>query len=246
MGEVINRRSITPSMIRILIGGEDVKNFASSQKADEWARLVFPHKDTGNVVLPVFTGAGWSTPEGALPCESRPYSIRGWDASEGTIIVDFVTHEGGIASTWAKNAVVGCQIGIGPAGGRYEPPDDRNWTLLLCDVTGLPAASRIIEEYPRGHRLLASIEIPDASDRQSLQTDADLTLSWHESFRADTQCTRLCEIARSVELPTGNGYIWIAGEASAVSDCRKYFRDTAGIEKNRIVSVGYWIDGQAR
>ncbi|AYD04582.1 siderophore-interacting protein [Neorhizobium sp. NCHU2750] len=246
LGEVISHHHVTPSMIRIVIGGDDVRSFSSSRKADEWVRLVFPHAETGQVTLPVFTGSGWATPEGQLSSESRPYSIRAWDTSNGTVTIDFVAHEGGVASTWAMNAVTGVKIGIGPAGGKYDPPEDRDWTLLLCDVTGLPAASRIIEECPKGCRILANIEIPGERDRQRIQTEADLCLCWQESFGTPEKSTCLVDMARAIELPEGNGYIWIAGEATAVSDCRKHFRDAAGIDKSRIVSVGYWIDGQAR
>ncbi|MFK0686561.1 SIP domain-containing protein [Brucella intermedia] len=47
-------------------------------------------------------------------------------------------------------------------------------------------------------------------------------------------------------MPEGPGYIYIAGEARAASDCRKHFRDVLGFDKRRIDAIGYWIEGQAR
>jgi NADPH-dependent ferric siderophore reductase len=59
--------------------------------------------------------------------------------------------------------------------------------------------------------------------------------------------TELPRIAREItELPEGSGYIYIAGEAKAVSESRKHFRDVLGFDKNRIDAIGYWIEGQAR
>ncbi len=62
-----------------------------------------------------------------------------------------------------------------------------------------------------------------------------------------TAIRSLPQIAWAIDsLPEGPGYIYIAGEARAASECRKHFRDRLGFDKTRIDAIGYWIEGQAR
>jgi NADPH-dependent ferric siderophore reductase len=246
MGEVIGKKFLTPSMIRLELGNCDLSEFKSSGKSDEWVRLVFPHDHTKEIVLPVFIDSGWQIPAGRLACESRPYTVRRWRPDEGVLIVDFVVHEGGRAASWALNTEVGQKIGIGPAGGRYELPERCDWVFLLCDVTGLPAAGRILEELPASVRAFAHVEVPLFDDRQAIECEAYVAWHWYETFGQEGRATQLFDIARAANLPDSPGYIWIAGEASAVSESRKHFRDVLGFDKDRITSVGYWIQGQAR
>lgn len=246
MGEVIGKKLLTPSMIRLELGSHDLSGFTSSGRADEWIRLVFPHDDTGEIVLPVFVDTGWQTTSGRVACESRPYTVRKWLPDKGVLTVDFVIHQGGRASSWAMDADVGQKIGIGPPGGRYKLPENCDWVLLLSDITGLPAVGRIVEETPLNKLMVAHVEIPSGADRQSLTRPCGFAVHWYETFCRDGFATRLADIARSVSLPDGPGYIWIAGEATAVSESRKHFRDVLGFDKDRITSVGYWIEGQAR
>ncbi|MNL78558.1 Siderophore-interacting protein [compost metagenome] len=84
------------------------------------------------------------------------------------------------------------------------------------------------------------------ADRQALTSQADISASWYDSFGKHGRASGLDEIARHIRLPDGPGYIWIAGEATCVSESRKHFRDALGFDKQRITAVGYWILGQAR
>ena len=132
------------------------------------------------------------------------------------------------------------------AEGRFAAPDDCEWILLFADFTGFPAVGRILEELPAGCRVVAHVEIPHESDRQDLLSPADASLYWYESYGHGERPARLLDIVRSTKLLEGSGYVWIAGEVTAASECRKYLRDLIGFDKDRITSVGYWIQGQAR
>ncbi|MDX4072163.1 siderophore-interacting protein [Brucella sp. NBRC 113783] len=118
--------------------------------------------------------------------------------------------------------------------------------MLLADITGLPAVARIIEEQGTSNVISAHIELPHQDDRQELQAGQDVSLYWYDSFGKDSKPTRLLDIAQTIKLPQGDGYLYIAGEATAASEVRKHFRDVVGISKDRITSVGYWIEGQSR
>lgn len=233
--EVLSVERFTPSMVRIVFGGADIQQFSSTRFPDEFVRLLFP------------AGVGSSAPESAAGnVPGRFYTIRKHHRQSKRFTIDFACHEGGIAGQWCIAAKAGDTLGICNPGYRFEVPDDAEWILLIADITGLPAVGRTLEELVPSRRIIAHVEVPHESDRQEIETVSDVTLHWHETFGQPDRPTQLLDIARSVKLPDGSGYIWIAGEATAVSESRKHFRDVLGFDKDRITAVGYWIEGQAR
>lgn len=222
---VLSRRFLTPSMIRVVLGGDELVHFESTSVPDEFLWLSFSKRDGGS--------------------GGRYYTVRQWDVRARHLTIDFVKHEEGVATEWAQGTIEGDTIEIYQPRSRFDLPASGS-TFLLGDFSALPAIGRIIEDVPHDRHVVAHVEIPAASDRQSLPVRNTVDLTWHETSRGPDSHTRLAAIARSVTLPEDLGYIWIAGEASAVSECRRYFRDVCGIAKDRITSVGYWIEGRAR
>ncbi|MGF6175846.1 siderophore-interacting protein [Ensifer sp. 4252] len=237
---------LTPSMIRVVLEVEGADRLVETGHADEWIRLAFAPDDETPVSLPVLSNGKWGRPDGSKACPNRPYTIRHWDRERAEMVVDLVVHEGGVGATWALAAKPGDMVGLCNPEGRYRLPVDARWIVLLCDITGLPAAARILEELPAGIAAKVHVELPDMADRQALTSQADIIAFWYDSFGKHGRASRLDEIARDIRLPGGPGYIWIAGEATCVSESRKHFRDALGFDKQRITAVGYWILGQAR
>lgn len=211
-------------MIRVVLGGDDLVNFQSIRVPDEFVWLSFP-KRAGGVA-------------------GRYYTVRQWDADAYHLTIDFVKHDEGIGTKWAQDVIVGDTIEIYQPRSKFNLPASGS-SFLLGDFSALPAICRIIEDIPHDRHVIAHVEVP-AYNRQPVPSRKTLDLSWHETFGGIGSHTQLAAIARSVILPGDLSYVWIAGEASAVSECRKYFRDVCGIAKDRITSVGYWIEGQAR
>lgn len=240
---------ITPSMVRAVLKVADGGRLIVSGHPDEWVRVAFQPDHVTPVTLPIRLESGkWGRPGGEQHCPNRPYTIRYWDTVSHEMTLDFVVHEGGIASTWAINAKVGDVVGICNPEGRFWLSRKCEWILLLGDLTALPAISRILEEKPASLLAIAHIEVPFAEDRQNFDYIENFSLTWHEwNDHKPSGRTDLAAIARMFDtVPAGPGYIYIAGEATAVSDCRKHFRDVLGFDKNSIAALGYWIEGQAR
>ncbi|WP_407977281.1 siderophore-interacting protein [Brucella pseudogrignonensis] len=251
LGETIDIEQLSPSLIRVVlkvVGGE---RLLPSGHADEWVRLALrPDPDTA-VTLPVLMENGkWGRPDGSQHCPNRPYTVRRWDASRCEMTIDIVVHEGGVAAGWAMSAKVGDVVGICNPEGRLWIPKGSIWILMLTDITGLPAVGRVLEELPDRFQAIVHVEVPLDEDQQEIATKADASIHWHvcHGLKPDRPgYTELPRIAESIDqLPEGPGYIYIAGEALAVSQCRKHFRDTLGFDKKRIDAIGYWIEGQAR
>lgn len=249
--EVTDVTRLTPSMTRVALHVEGGERLISTGHPDEWVRLAFrPDADTP-VTLPVLMENGeWGRPDGSQHCPNRPYTVRRWDAGRREMLIDLVAHEGGVAASWAMEAKAGDIVGICNPEGRFEPPEDAVWMLLVTDITGLPAVGRVLEELGKDQRAIVHVEVPSAADRQQIVSAGDVSITWHESHgRSEGRdaYTQLPQIARAVQtLPEGPGYIYIAGEARAASECRKHFRDGLGFDKTRIDAIGYWIEGQAR
>ncbi|MGO1164347.1 siderophore-interacting protein [Brucella sp. C7-11G] len=251
LGETIDVGQLSPSLIRAVLKIAGGEHLIPSGHADEWVRLALrPDPDTP-VTLPILMEDGrWGRPDGSQHCPNRPYTIRRWDASRCEMTIDIVVHEGGVAAGWAMSAQVGDVVGICNPEGRLWIPKGSSWILMLTDITGLPAVGRVLEELPDGFKAIVHVEVPHEADRQELTTKASASIYWHvcHGLKADRPgYTELPRIAQGIKhLPDGPGYIYIAGEARAVSDCRKHFRDVLGFDKKRIDAIGYWIEGQAR
>jgi len=221
---VLSRRSLSPSMIRIVLGGEELRSFQSTGVPDEFIWLTFANEDG--------TSGG------------RYYTVRHWNGDTCELTVDFVRHDVGIGTKWAQQAIEGDMIEIYLPRSRFAPPPTGD-IILLGDYSALPAIARIVEEC-RDRRIIVYAEIPGIEDRLDFVCNDNLTINWHETFGKAEKATQLSNIAQTMPCPEKSAYIWIAGEARAVSDCRKHFRTACNIHKDYITAVGYWIEGQAR
>lgn len=249
--DVVSQQEITPSMKRFIFKVDCGERLVPSGCPDEWVRLTFkPNAETPLSLQTRDENGKWRWPEGTEPCPDRPYTVRRWDRLRCEMTIDIVIHNSGLATEWARSARSGDRVGVCNPAGRFRPPKETDWVLLVTDITGLPAVARIVEELPSGFAAYAHIEIPLEADRQTLQTRADLELTWHVGethMKAESGHSRLAAIAAAITtLPAGNGYIYIAGEATMVSQSRKHFRDALGFDKTRIEAIGYWIEGQSR
>lgn len=242
--DVVSSEQITPSMKRFVFKIDCGERFVPSGCPDEWVRLSFkPNADTPVTLQIRGENGKWKWPDGAEPCPDRPYTVRKWDDARHEMTIDIVAHDCGLATEWSRTATIGERVGVCNPAGRFRIPQQTDWVLMVTDITGLPAVARVVEELPVGFAAYAHIEIPSDSDRQALETRSNLNVAW---YVMDGN-TKLATIAAAITtLPTGNGYIYIAGEAKMVSESRKHFRDSLGFDKSRIEAIGYWIEGQSR
>ncbi len=193
--------ALTPNMIRIVFGGPDLSRFASSGDPDERLVVVLPRPGERAAPAPV------RQPDGTLDYpttdepEMRSYTVRRVDAATGELVIDFVRHEGGAAATWAVAARVGDVVYLSPAKGWYSPPDDVSWQLLMADMTALPALGRILEELPGGQRAVVLAEVTEPTDRQEIESVADVATTWLPGSGNGHGPSRLLAALQSIDLP---------------------------------------------
>jgi NADPH-dependent ferric siderophore reductase len=237
--EVLHTRRITPHMQRIVFGGEELRDFVSAAP-DDHVKLIFPNAN-GELVFPTLGPNGPEFPPGAMPSPMRDYTPREYDSIRNELIVDFVIHGDGPASTWAERAQPGQRIGVGGPRGSFITAEDFDRYILVGDETALPAIGRRLDELHAGARVSILVEIPEAADRQPLGSQAQFQVSWLERDGADAASSELLELALR-ELPEwpGDTFYWIAAESRRVRAMRKYLVEERGVPKEWIRATGYW------
>lgn len=242
--EVVRAEPLTPHMRRVVLGGPELAGFVSAAP-DDHVKLFFPNRD-GELVLPRLGPQGLEHAPGRAPSPMRDYTPRRHDAAAGELVVDFVLHDAGPASDWARRAAPGQRIGAGGPRGSFLVAADFDRYVLAGDETALPAIARWLEEMPAGVRVEALIEIPDASDRQVLATQADARVTWLERGGAPAQASDRLECAlRDLAPSPGDTFHWIAAESRRARAMRQWLAEQRGVPKDWFRATGYWKAGDA-
>ena len=229
--DVLRVVDITPRMRRITLGGPELAGFVSLG-SDDHIKLLFPQNAAEQAALesPTFSIKG----DGPQPA-MRDYTPRRFDLSLGELDIDFVLHGDGPASTWAEQAQVGQHLYIGGPRGSMIVPDIFDSYLLIGDETALPAIARRLEELPAGRKVLAVIEIADAAEQQALQSAAELEVIWVLRGQVD-----LLDTVRTLTLPSGALYTFVAMETKLSRQVRRVLLDTHKVDEAFLKAVGYW------
>ena len=229
--QVLRVVDITPRMRRITLGGPELAGFVSLG-SDDHIKLMFPQNAAEQAALqsPTFSIKG----DGPQPA-MRDYTPRRFDLSLGELDIDFVLHGDGPASTWAEQAQVGQHLYIGGPRGSMIVPDIFDSYLLIGDETALPAIARRLEELPTGRKVLAVIEIADAAEQQVLQSAAEVEVMWVLRGQVD-----LLDTVRTLTLPSGALYTFVAMETKLSRQVRRVLLDTHKVDEAFLKAVGYW------
>lgn len=237
--EVLSAKRMTPHMQRITLKGEPLQGFVSASP-DDHVKLLFPNAK-GELVFPRPGPNGPEFPAGVEPSPMRDYTPREHDAVRHELIIDFVLHGDGPASTWAEQASPGQRIGVAGPRGSFLIAEDFDHYVLIGDETALSAIGRRLDEMPAGAHVVALIEIPERADRQPLGSQADFEVTWLERDRTDAASSQLLENAlRELQDLPGDTFYWIATESRRVRSMRRYLVEERGVPKEWIRATGYW------
>ena len=218
---------LTPRMRRFGFTSPELHDFVSASH-DDPIKLFFPG--------PAGDGAGETC--------MRDFTPRSFDRSRGTLVIDFALHEAGPATRWATSAQVGDTLQIGGPRGSTVVPDDFDWYLLIGDETALPAIGRRVEELRAGVPVTTFV-VMEAGETQHFQTKADWTEHWVARDGSSDDASLLRAALADHPLPSGDGFVWIAAEASVARSLRSHIVDDLGHPRQWTKAAGYWKRGQA-
>lgn len=219
---------LTPRMRRFGFTSPELHDFASASH-DDHVKLFFP-------------GAGKDA-NGREKC-MRDFTPRRFDRSRGTLFIDFALHEAGPATRWAASAQVGDTLEIGGPRGSSVVPDDFDWYLLIGDETALPAIGRRVEEL-RADVPVATFVLTEAAETWNFQTKAAWTPRWIARDGSSDDAMLLRTALAEYALPTGEGFVWIAAEASVARSTRSFIVEDLEHPRQWTKAAGYWKRGHA-
>ncbi|MHA6760699.1 siderophore-interacting protein [Streptacidiphilus sp. PAMC 29251] len=249
---VVRTERLTPGMMRVTLGGEDLAGFVNGGR-DQRIKLLLPQPGQTEPTLPdQDADGGWYRAWQRMPTAWRPvlrtYTVRAQRADAREIDIDLALHAGaseGPASRWARAARTGDRIAVfGPAvpdagGVEFHLPATADWALLVGDETSLPAIACILESLPGGFPVQVFIRTADPADRQPLRTTASARFHW---LHGDTT---LAEVVTTADFPSGAPCAWLAGEAAQVRNLRRHLVNTRAFPRDAVVFMGYWRQGHA-
>jgi len=239
--EVRSVHRLSPNMIRVCFGSGDLAGWVSTGRGDERLVIVFPHAGDTEPPAPQRNADGtYDYLDEASRPEMRSYTVRAWDERTQEMLIDFVTHDGGVATPWVLAAQPGHTVFVTEAVGWYDPPADTAWELLVADMTALPALGRIVEQLPAGRRAYVIAEVIEPADEQLLGSGTRVETRWlHGSGHGRTPSGLLAAL-QGFCWPDGPGYLWFAGEAAESRAVRRYLRRERGWSADRYAILGYW------
>jgi NADPH-dependent ferric siderophore reductase len=203
-------------------------------------RIVFDVPDLADLDLPGGGDEAVGIYFGDDDDDGRNYTVRYREPGAHQLTCDFVLHQRGVASDWARSAGVGDRVRLDHARSWYRPEPGSAWQLLVADLAGLPALARILDELPADTAATVIVEVADRADLDYLPPRPGLTLRTTIGTGNGHAPSRLAELVRDHVLPDGRGYCWFAGEAGATREVRKYLRSAHSWVPDQYDIVGYW------
>ena len=195
---------LTPHMLRMHFQSPELAGFESAAP-DDHIKLFVPEPFSG----------------GEERC-SRDYTPRAFDAAAGTLTIDFALHDAGPATRWALAAQVGDTIMIGGPKGSTVIADDFDWYLLIGDETALPSIGRRLEELRPDVPVSVLALVDGEADRLTFAAREGLDVRWRARDGAGVDDAQLIAAALgSTPLPSGDGFVWIAAEATVARRLRE-------------------------
>jgi NADPH-dependent ferric siderophore reductase len=221
--QVVSKEALTPNMLRITLGGEDMAGFPEGRKSANFKLLI---------------------PNGSQKPVVRTYTVRNYDPAAGQVDVDFVLHaDHGPASHWAEHAQPGDPVGFAGPGSPKLVDFTADWFLIVGDMSALPAIGAIVEQLPAGACGYAVLEIIDSDDQQSLPFPEGIDVQWVVNPDPGNPAAVLQDAVLSLPWLTGRAAVWAAGESGAVKALRRYFKFERDVAKADLYTSGYWQIG---
>ena len=241
-GEVIETAQLTPSLVRVVLGGEGMAEFTPAPYTDQYVNALF-----------VPDGAPYETPfdldaARAGPAELRPrgrrYTIRWWDPDTRTIAIDFVVHgDEGYAGRWAARAKPGDLLQfVGPSGG-YAPDPDADWYLMVGDESAFPAIAASLEQVRPGAPAVAVLVVDGPADELPVESPGDLSIHWvHRTHSAD-DVQRVVDAVAAIPSRPGRLDVFVHGEAGEIRAVRRHLVGERDVDRAGASISPYWRRG---
>jgi NADPH-dependent ferric siderophore reductase len=239
--QVRSKQLLSPHMLRIVVGGDELEGFAIASPASS-VRLLLPPRGERTLVMPTWNGNQFELPDGTR-APIRTFTPRYHDDTRRELTLDVVLHDHGAATDWARAAEVGDEAAISGPGRSEEIDDEARSHLLVGDESAIPAIGQLLEAIDPGDLVDVHIEITAPDAAVELPAHPNATVTWHGSVPDAAPGTAMVSAVEAVaELPDS---VWVAGEAAAVQRIRTHLFDERGRTRANVTARGYWKHGRS-
>jgi NADPH-dependent ferric siderophore reductase len=228
--------ALTPTLVRIVFGGEGLTGFEAGEFTDHYVKLQLPPPGASYGTLFDLERVRAELPKEEWP-RVRSYTVSEWDAERGLLTIDFVVHgEEGVAGPWAAAAEPGDVIQLRGPGGAYAPDPEADWHLMAGDTSVIPAIAAALGRVPAGRPVHVFFQVDGPEEELRLSSPGDLRLQWLHGGGDET----LAEVLAALEFPPGRVHAFLHGEATSVRLARRHLAVERGIPKEDLSASGYW------
>jgi NADPH-dependent ferric siderophore reductase len=239
--EVVSVSTITPRLVSVIVTGDELDGFTDAAPTSH-LKVFLPADGQDEPSLPRFTPDGVVHAAEGPPPVVRTYTPRRYDPATKALEIQFLLHGEGPASEWAQRAKPGDKLAVGGPGGRFslEPAVEHWW--LAADESAIPAVGTLLDALPETAVADVHIEVDGPDDEIEFAGPAKATVTWHHR-QAGVFGAELARAAEAAAIPDG-ARLWVACEAAAMRDIRRYFLRERGVPAGRLVTRGYWRAGE--
>ena len=237
-GEVLGTQQLTPSLVRVVLGGPGLAGFEAPADTDAYVNVAIP--PAGAPYDPVFDpDEVRAAHERDLWPARRRYTVRRWDEAAGELTLDVVVHgDAGAAGPWAARAQPGDVLVLTGPGSGYSPDPAADWHLLLGDESALPAIARTLEVLPAGARAVVRLVVDGPEHEVPLETAADADVVW--LHRTADDHTPLPAAVEALAFPEGRVHAFVHGEADEIRAIRRHLLADRGLARGDMSCSPYW------
>jgi len=238
--QVLSTEQLTPSLVRIVLGGDGLRDFVMPEATDTYVNLALPAP--GATYAAPFDPAEIkdSHPREHWPVRRR-YTVRAWDPVSRALTLDFVVHgDVGVAGAWASSARPGDVLVLeGPSGG-YRPDPDADWHLFVGDESALPAIAASLGAVPAGTRAVVRLVCDGSEHRLDLDCPGELDLEWLHRTGGSDDAELLVSAVRDLTFPEGAVHAFVHGEADEIRAIRRHLLGDRGLTRQAMSCSPYW------
>ena len=239
-GQVEAIEWLTPTLVRVLLGGDGLTGFQLPDATDAYVNVAIPPPGApyGGVFSP---GDIKERHDKEHWPARRRYTVRGWDVSTGRLTLDFVVHgDHGVGGPWAAAASVGDLLVFeGPSGG-YRPDPTADWHLMVGDESALPAIAASLAAVPASSRAIVRVVCDGPTYEIDLACPAQLDLGWLHRTGAEDDVDLLADAVADLTFPAGRVHAFVHGEADEIRAIRRHLLSDRRLDRAQMSCSPYW------
>jgi NADPH-dependent ferric siderophore reductase len=232
---------ITPSMVRVVLGGPGLDGFEMPDATDAYVNVALPPAGAPYDAVFEPRAVREAHAQEVWPVRRR-YTVRAWDRTSRRLTLDFVVHgDDGVAGPWAATVAPGDPLVFEGPGSGYRPDPRADWHLMAGDESALPAIAASLEALPPGAKVAVRLVCDGPEHEVPLDSPGDLDLQWlHRTGDADADAALLADAVASLDFPAGRVHAFVHGEAGEIRAIRRHLLTERGLTRADMSCSPYW------